>query len=338
MILITKQSFFSEFKNARLSGVFFILLFLSACASAPQTKDLLNSPPANIPLQHELTETAFFPQEEYQCGPAALATILTSEGIDVVPQDLTAKVYLPEKKGSLQVEMIATARSYQLMPYKLNSDIKAIIEEVNSGRPVLVFQNLGLTWYPVWHYAVVIGYELDNQLLILRSGTEKRHQVSFQTFEHTWQRGRYWAYVFVQPNEVPVTANLLSYTRAADALMQVGQDKNALLAHKTATQQWPDQTLSHMALGNAEFKAGHYKEAGLAFENAIRVAPENAQAWNNLSYALMKNNCRFAATRAIVCATRIAPDDDNLKDSLQEIIGQRSVPGGQCEIPTCPEF
>ena len=338
MILITKQSFFSEFKNARLSGVFFILLFLSACASAPQTKDLLNSPPANIPLQHELTETAFFPQEEYQCGPAALATILTSEGIDVVPQDLTAKVYLPEKKGSLQVEMIATARSYQLMPYKLNPDIKAIIEEVNSGRPVLVFQNLGLNWYPVWHYAVVIGYELDNQLLILRSGTEKRHQVSFQTFERTWQRGNYWAYVFVKPNEVPVTANLLSYTRAADALMQVGQDKNALLAHKTATQQWPEQTLSHMALGNAEFKAGHYKEAELAFENAIRVAPENAQAWNNLSYALMKNNCRFAATRAIVCATRMAPDDDNLKDSLQEIIGQRSVPGGQCEIPTCPEF
>lgn len=338
MILITKQSFFSEFKNARLSGVFFILLFLSACASAPLTKDLLNSPPANIPLQHELTETAFFPQEEYQCGPAALATILTSEGIDVVPQDLTTKVYLPEKKGSLQVEMIATARSYQLMPYKLNSDIKAIIEEVNSGRPVLVFQNLGLNWYPVWHYAVVIGYELDNQLLILRSGTEKRHQVSFQTFERTWQRGNYWAYVFVKPNEVPVTANLLSYTRAADALMQVGQDKNALLAHKTATQQWPEQTLSHMALGNAEFKAGHYKEAELAFENAIRVAPENAQAWNNLSYALMKNNCRFAATRAIVCATRMAPDDDNLKDSLQEIIGQRSVPGGQCEIPTCPEF
>jgi|28_taG_2_1085356.scaffolds.fasta_scaffold00010_18 tetratricopeptide (TPR) repeat protein len=338
MILITKQSFFSEFKNARLSGVFFILLFLSACASAPQTKDLLNSPPANIPLQHELTETAFFPQEEYQCGPAALATILTSEGIDVVPQDLTAKVYLPEKKGSLQVEMIATARSYQLMPYKLNSDIKAIIEEVNSGRPVLVFQNLGLNWYPVWHYAVVIGYELDNQLLILRSGTEKRHQVSFQTFERTWQRGNYWAYVFVKPTEVPVTANLLSYTRAADALMQVGQDKNALLAHKTATQQWPEQTLSHMALGNAEFKAGHYKEAELAFENAIKVAPENAQAWNNLSYALMKNNCRFAATRAIVCATRLAPDDDNLKDSLQEIIGQRSVPGGQCEIPTCPEF
>lgn len=338
MILITKQSFFSEFKNARLSGVFFILLFLSACASAPQTKDLLNSPPANIPLQHELTQTAFFPQEEYQCGPAALATMLNSAGIKVLPEELTSKVYLPKRKGSLQLEMIATARSYQLMPYKLDTDIKAIIEEVNSGRPVLVFQNLGLNWYPVWHYAVVVGYELDKQLLILRSGTEKRHQVSIQTFERTWHRGKYWAYVLVKPTEVPVTANLLAYTRAADMLMQAGQVKNALTAHKTAVEHWPEQALSHMALGNAEFKAGHYNEATLSFENAVKVAPENDQAWNNLSYALMKNNCRFAATKAIVCATRIAPDDENLKDSLKEIIGQRSVPGGQCEIPTCPEF
>ncbi len=325
-------------KNARrLSGVFFVLL-LSACAGTPQPSRLKAAPPADIPVSHELTEIAFFPQEKYQCGPAALATMLTAEDINVSDEALVSKVYLPERKGSLQIEMIATARSYGLLPYKLSTELGDVLKEVASGQPVLVFQNLALSWIPQWHYAVVVGYDLNKQYLILRSGTTQRHIVAMDTFERTWQRAKYWAYVIVPPTEVPVTANPVGFTRSASDLMKSGHQQQALQAFKAAGQRWPDEALPQMTLGNVLYAMEDFEGAQAAFNEAVRIEPENAQAWNNLAYVLTARQCRVGAIKAIGCAVRLDPDDANLSESLKEIVGQRDVPPGQCEVPHCPRY
>ena len=52
-------------------------LLTGGCASTPQTNELLatrGGPKHSV----ELTDVPFFPQMAYQCGPAALATVLGS--------------------------------------------------------------------------------------------------------------------------------------------------------------------------------------------------------------------------------------------------------------------
>lgn len=320
-----------------LSGVFFSLL-LSACVSSPQTNRITQQPPADIRPHHELTDTAFFPQKAYQCGPAALATVLDSQQIKIHPDELVDKVYIPGRKGSLQIEMIATARSYGLMPYKLAPELSDLLKEVDSGRPVLVFQNLAFEWVPRWHYAVVVGYDLTTKQLVLRSGTDKRRLVSFKTFEQTWQRAEHWAYILVGPGQIPVTAKPLNYTKAATELLKSGFKKEALASFRAATNHWPNQTLPHMALGNAQYQAKQYANAQQSFSKAITAEPENAQAWNNLAYSYIAQQCRVAAIKAIGCAVRLAPNDQNLSDSLKEIVGQYDIKPGQCQVPQCPRY
>ena len=63
------------------------MALLQGCASFwPQTAKLAEGLPAGIPEKVELTEVPFYPQKEYQCGPAALATALVASGVKVTPE------------------------------------------------------------------------------------------------------------------------------------------------------------------------------------------------------------------------------------------------------------
>ena len=79
----------------------------------------------------------------------------------VTPDELVSQTYLPGRRGSLQLELIAAARRHQRIPYVLDPDAAALFAELDAGHPVLVLQDLGVGPLHVWHYAVVIGYEAE---------------------------------------------------------------------------------------------------------------------------------------------------------------------------------
>lgn len=325
------------YRYARLlSGLFFIA-FLSACASTPQTARILESPPTDIRQKVELEDVAFFPQRAFQCGPSALATVLDYQGLKIIPDDLTEKVYLPEKKGSLQLEMIATARSYGLQAYKINPDLNTILKEINQGNPVLVFQNLSLQYWPQWHYAVIVGYDLNKAELILRSGEYRRHITRFSTFERTWQRAKHWAYILVNPGEIPLTANPVNYIQTSHDLALSGFEIKALKSFRQAAKRWPANSIVLMTLANTEFSAGNYDRAEQAFNRELNQRPDNVTAWNNLAYVLASKNCKTQAVEAIHCAALISPDDKNIQKSKNEILQMPAQNSGSCEKISCPE-
>ena len=45
----------------------------------------------------ELADVPFFAKEDYQCGPAALATVLAHNGVDVTPDRLASRLFVPER-------------------------------------------------------------------------------------------------------------------------------------------------------------------------------------------------------------------------------------------------
>lgn len=275
-------------KNARLwPGVFFLVLplvMLAGCAT-PQTDRLLESATA-FPRPVELTAVPFFPQEAYQCGPAALATVLNGSGLNVTPEELTPQVYLPERQGSLQFELLAAARRHGRVPYVLRPQLEAITTEIASGNPVLVLQNLGISAVPFWHYAVVVGFDLARAEVVLRSGREHRHVTSLRTFEHTWRRGDYWAVVVLPPGELPQTAEELPYLQSVLVLEKLKRWQDAASAYGAALTRWPRSLGAHMGLGNSRYALGNLRAAEAAFRAATHAHPNAAVAFNNLAQVL----------------------------------------------------
>lgn len=274
-------------------------LGVGGCAAfiPPQTQALQDERPADLAAHVELSDTPFFPQTELQCGPAALATVLVASGIDVSPAQLTEQVFLPARQGSLQVEMLAASRRHGALAVRLPGELEAVLHEVAAGHPVLVMQNLGLGFAPAWHYAVVVGYELERGLVVLRSGTTRREVMPLRTFEHTWARSGHWAFVAVKPGELPATALETEVAAATVSLERSVAPAVAARAYDAALKRWPQNLTLAMGLGNARAGVGDIAGAAQAFEHAAKQH-NSAVAWNNLAHMRMKLGQQAAAVDA----------------------------------------
>jgi tetratricopeptide (TPR) repeat protein len=321
----------------RLAGVLSLALLLAACSHTLQSTRLQQAPPTQIPLAAELSATPFFAQSRYQCGPAALATVLAHRGVSVVPDSLVDKVYLPEREGSVPLEMEAAARGYGMLVYPLGQALESLLGEIAAGNPVLVLQNLGFDWWPRWHYAVAIGYDLSEGEIILRSGVRRRYVVSLRVFETTWRRAGYWARVVMPPDTLPASAEALGYIRAALALEQSAQEAAALSGYRAATGQWPDSAPAWLARGNLAYRLGMDEEAEASFRQGVQAVPGDAALWNNLGYALARRQCAEEALAAVRCAIVLEPESEAYRNSLDELSGQAQGTAA-CEAVVCPSL
>lgn len=279
---------------------------LALCGCATQGPLLAPAGPGALPPRVELVETPFFPQRDYQCGPAALATVLAAAGVRVQTDDLVAEVYLPGRSGSLQAELIAATRSRGLLPYVIPPSRQALLEQLAADRPVLVLQKTGAGRWPGWHYAVVVGYDTFEDRVILRSGIEARLEMSAARFLATWDRADRWALVVLAPGEMPADPDFASYMQAAAGLEATGRSEAAARAYEAATREWPTAALPQLGLANLAYARGDLAGAEQGFRAAIERAPGDAAARNNRATVLLALGCPLAARREIAMAAMLA--------------------------------
>lgn len=301
------------------SCILAFVLLLGACAATGVREATHNS---QLPRYFELTQTPFFPQLKYHCGPAALSTALQAVDIRVTPDQLAPEVYIPSRKGSLQIEMLAAARRHGALPVKIAPRLDALFSEVAAGNVVVVMQNLGLSWVPAWHYAVVVGYDLDKELIWLRSGTEKRFEMSMSTFQRTWARSQSWAFVAVKPGSLPASTEpeamiqaLVNFEKTADAAA-------AKLAYGAAVKRWPDNLVMLTGLGNSAYATGDLAGAATAFRAAISAHPDSAAAYNNLANVLLLQGDQPAARDAAEKALQLAGHNEKLRSQVKATLDE----------------
>lgn len=271
------------------------LAWLAGCATSPR---LPEAALARLPARAELSATPFFPQDRHQCGPASLATALNVAGHAADPKLLEPWLYLPEREGALQAEMMAAARRQGALALPAPSDLPGLFSEVAAGRPVVVLQNLGLAWSPRWHYAVVIGYDLPAAQVILRSGVTRREVMALRTFDRTWARSGRWGMMVSPAGSLPVTAAQPDVEQALAALEKFSSPAAMITHYQTAARRWPDSLLLQVGLGNMYARAQQLEAAEQAFRSAAERHPRSAVALNNLASVLQSRGKSDEALRA----------------------------------------
>ena len=302
----------------RASFVFVLLaLLVSACAT-PQL-ERLQSDRQGLPERAEVPAVPFFAQEDLYCGPAALATTLAWSGLPVTQQELVPVVYTPGRDGTLQSDIVAGARSYGRLAIPLQ-ELRDLLAELAAGNPVLVFQNLGLSWIPQWHYAVAVGYDLRDSTIILNSGANERMAVPLATFERTWSRAQHWALVVTPPARLPATAREAPATEAAAGIERARRRPEAAQAYGAIVARWPQAYIAWMGLGNTSYTLKEFATAETAYRHAGQIRPDAPEPWNNLAYAVAQQGRTYEAIEFAERAVAKAGDKaEQFRDTVVEI-------------------
>lgn len=195
MVLSSRDRFSRKDAGRRLplrggsSLLVFLLSFFCSCAG----------PSSNLSGQSTrvIDGVPFFPQEEYQCGPASLAGILNYYGWKISPADIAAEIFSRKAGGTLDMDMVFYARKKGLRAEKYRGTFEDLQAQIDSRRPLIVLIDQGFWVYQIHHFMVVVGY--DEGSIIVNSGKEERKFISRGSFSKTWEKTKFWTLRITPP-------------------------------------------------------------------------------------------------------------------------------------------
>ncbi len=260
----------------------FFIFAISGCASnAIQTEKLLAGQ-NNLPIASTIENIHFIDQSVGYCGPATLTMAMQHAGHAVKIEEIAAQVYTPGFKGSLQSDMISTSRRQGMTAIPIQN-LSSLLLEVSAGHPVIIFQNLALSWMPQWHYALILGYDLQKKEIIMHSGHNAYTKIDMADFERTWRLGDYWGLVILPAGKLSASASELSHAAAAVGLEQANKFFEAEISYRSILKKWPTSLVSLIGLSNLTFKKGQYKKTISLLKLAVKSHPESEAAKHNLA-------------------------------------------------------
>jgi hypothetical protein len=160
------------------------LLLMASCATS-------GLPPFSPPSgTARLDHVPFFPQVDYQCGPASLAGILNYYGKKVTPEQVAAAIFRPKIRGTVTLDMVLYAREQGLSADWYDGSVDDLVRAMNEGVPLIVMVDFGFFRISKNHFMVVVGYGPKG--IVANSGTSRETLILWKDFLPTWERADCW--------------------------------------------------------------------------------------------------------------------------------------------------
>lgn len=140
----------------------------------------------------------FFPDDSDQCGPSALAGVLAYWGSSASPASLRREIYRARLKGALTIDLLLAAQSRGFSAEMAEGGLERVRTELDAGRPVIAFVDVGVTVLALGHYVVITGYDDGRRQFFAHSGMKRDKVIPYDKFEKQWKAAGQWA-LLIQP-------------------------------------------------------------------------------------------------------------------------------------------
>lgn len=165
----------------------FICLIAVSC-SGPSREAVLKDINANPGSGAYILGVPFFPQDEYMCGPAALASVIGYWGKGEGMEKVAKEVYEEKLKGTLPLDLFLYAKDKGFDAVYYKGSLADLKEKIEAGFPLILFLNLGYESYPVGHYIVAVGYSERSKAVMAHSGMNKEEVFTYDRLLNAWEK------------------------------------------------------------------------------------------------------------------------------------------------------
>lgn len=276
-----------------------------------------------LPGKHypsSIIDVPFVPPRTDMCGSTSIEMVSsywqakTSYKPSLSVQELDGRTLIPEKGGTLQVELVATARANGLIVYPLEPTFEALFAELAEHHPVIVLVNRSLSWYPLWHYLPVNGYDGEKRTVLTHFSDQSNEAIRIETFGALWKRSDNWGVVLLPPEHLPASASPKTFLRSAYAFEKAGMRDGAIRAYRSALLRWPEDADIHFALANAYYHAKHLSEAEESYRKLLTITPSHPLALNNLALLLCETG---KSEEALKMLEQIVSEDTRIQAMIK---------------------
>jgi hypothetical protein len=275
--------------------VFATAWVLGGCAThAPAILPVLPGGSAAI----ELSAIPFYPAKDHGAGPAALAMMLAASGVSPTPAELASLLYSPPRHDTVGA-LAALAPRFGRLGYRIAPDLPALMAELAAGHPVLVQLSHGRSLLSEWHFAVVVGYDVHTDTIVVRAANRRRDALRSRDFMDAWSNADRWGMLVLRPGDLPAAVSTESYLRAAIEFERHARPEDSRLVFEAALRRWPDEPLAWMGRAVARLQAGDQTAAASDFVISLRIDGSNALARNGLALTLLDLGCIHEAQNQI---------------------------------------
>lgn len=291
---------------------FFLLVvavtLFGGCASSQKLDSLID--PEDALIQRSVrNDIPFIPQEARMCGPTVLQMLAIDLQQETDFQTLRKMSFNEREQGTFKSDFLSASRRIGLAPYRVDS-LNELIQLSAEGHPVVVFQNLGLPSSPQWHYALVVGYDLDRNEVLLHSGTTAYQRMSFPRFLKAWDWGGSWAYQLARPADFPDRASFEEALDNAIVFDELAMLDQALEIYESMKFRWPDRFEPYLGSANVHFFLKDFESAVQDLERAIARNPRIPALYFNLAVIHFERGNLQAAKRWKALALQLLPDEE----------------------------
>lgn len=143
-----------------------------------------------LPDAFIISGVPYYPQEQYQCGPASLATVLNFHGMGYTPEQIASEIYSKTARGTLSIDMLLYAQRKGLKAEQYSGGMDDLRAKLRQGYPIIVMVDFGLSAYEVIHFMVATGFDSDG--IVFNSGEHKSVKLFDADFLNAWKRTKYW--------------------------------------------------------------------------------------------------------------------------------------------------
>lgn len=251
------------------------------CGLLPQKKmrDDISSAQNN----QQKIQVPFRAQERKMCGPTVLAMLADHHGVKTTKAHLEEITYTPGAEGTYKKDMISAARRIGMAAY-LVKDFETMLSSVDQSMPVVVFQNLGVKWIPYWHYALLVGYNMEEDVLYLHSADKSNLATPYSRFLKEWRAGDSWSYTFTPAAKIPSFAQIEDVVVNGMIFEKLQRVADAESLYLAAEKKWPHRMEPKAALAQVFYSQKKVKLAIQKLNEALKLDPQSAALHFNLAH------------------------------------------------------